>query len=230
MTNKERSGRDKLMEAIRISERNYCDKFPLANGAIQYSEDYLQEVDSILKKSRNPIRRCFNTVGKRVAAAVIVVAVLGGSMMSISAVREPVVEFITNVYEKFVAIFFDKDDVAKAPDTIETVYILGIIPNEYKIDQFLIGDTLTYMTWKNETGERLVLSQDILKGSSMLDKEESNYDIIGWNGRRIAFAEKYGVKYFFWNSDEYAFSLTVSSNISQEEAFALIDSLKKYNQ
>ena len=64
----------------------------------------------------------------------------------------------------------------------------------------------------------------------MLDKEESNYDIIGWNGRRIAFAEKYGVKYFFWNSDEYAFSLTVSSNISQEEAFALIDSLKKYNQ
>ena len=230
MTNKERSGRDKLMEAIRISERNYCDKFPLANGAIQYSEDYLQEVDSILKKSRNPIRRCFNTVGKRVAAAVIVVAVLGGSMISISAVREPVVEFITNVYEKFVDIFFDEKDIAKAPDTIGTVYTLGMIPNGYTIDQFFIDDCITDMIWKNENGDRLVLSQSILGGSFLMDTEDANFEFLIWNNKKIAYNEKYEIKHFFWNTNEYEFMLTISSDISDEEALALIDSLKKYNQ
>ena len=50
------------------------------------------------------------------------------------------------------------------------------------------------------------------------------------DNKKIACSEKYGIKSFFWNSEEYEFSLTMSSNISEEEAFALIDSLKKYNQ
>ena len=58
--------------------------------------------------------------------------------------------------------------------TIETVYTLGFIPNGYEMDKFFIGQYMTKMTWKNENGDRLVLSQGILDGSFIIATEEAN--------------------------------------------------------
>ena len=77
--------------------------------------------------------------------------------MTVSAIREPVVEFFTNVYEKLLEMVFDEEDIATAPNTIETVYSLGTIPDGYVIDHFIIDDVATNIAWKNENGERLVL-------------------------------------------------------------------------
>lgn len=230
MTNKERSGRDKLMEAMRLSEKTYCDKFSCVDGEIRYSEEYLRDMKRVLSKSKNPIHRCFNSVGRRVAGIAAALLIAFSCSMTVKAIREPVVEFFANIYEKFVAIFFEEDDIAKAPNTIETVYTLGFIPDGYMVDRFYVDDYTTDMVWKNGNGDRLALSQGILDGSFTLDVEESDYNIIEWNNKKIACSEKHGIKSFFWNSEEYEFSLTMSSNISEEEAFALIDSLKKYNQ
>ena len=230
MTNKERSGRDKLMEAMRLSEKTYCDKFSCVDGEIRYSEEYLRDMKRVLSKSKNPIHRCFNSVGRRVAGIAAALLIAFSCSMTVKAIREPVVEFFVNIYEKFVEIIFGEDDIAKAPDTIETVYTLGFIPDEYEVDRFIIDDSATSMLWRNAQGDMIVLSQGVLEGSFTVDVEKSDFDIIDWNGIRIAYTEKYGIKSFFWNSEEYEFSLTISSNISEEEALALIESLKKYNQ
>ena len=230
MTNKEKSGRDKLMEAMRLSEKTYCDKFSCADGEIRYSEEYLRDMEKLIKKSRNPIRGCFDTVGKRVAAAVIAAVALSGSMMSVSAVREPVVEFITNVYEKFVEIFFDEEDVAKAPSTIDTVYTLGIVPKGYTINKYIIDADSTYMSWINNNGEKLVFMQGILDGNNMIDNEDAQFELISIDGMKIAYANKNGAKYYFWNTLDYKFTLFVSQTISHDTALELIESIEKFNQ
>ena len=230
MSKKKMTGREVLEEALRGCCSTYCDQYPRYEGEINLGDDYENYMDNLIKRSKNPFQRYFNTVGRRVAGIAAVMLIAFSCSMTVKAVREPVVEFFANIYEKFVEIIFGEDDIAKAPDTIETVYTLGFIPDGYEMDRFFIDRDMTNMTWKNENGDRLVLSQGILKGSFTMDTEEANYQIIEWNGRKIACAEKYGTKYFFWNSDEYEFSLTISSNISEEETLALIDSLKKYNQ
>lgn len=229
MTDKELSGRNRLKEAMKLSDQTYLDKYPPIENEVKYSEKYLKYIDRLIKQTKSPFYKYFNTFGKRVAGIAAAMLIAFSCAMTVKAVREPVVEFITNVYEKFVEIIFDEKDIAKAPDTIGTVYTLGMIPNGYTIDQIFIDDCITDMIWKNESGDRLVLSQGILDGSFLMDTEDANFEFLIWNNKKIAYNEKYGIKHFFWNSEEYEFSLTMSSNISEEEAFALIDSLKKYN-
>lgn len=230
MSKKKMTGREVLEEALRRCCSTYCDQYPCYEGEIDLGDDYERYMNSLIKRSKNPFQRYFNTLGRRVAGIAATVLIVFSCSMAVKAVRKPIVEFITNIYEEFVEIFFAENDIANAPDAIETVYTLGFIPEGYNIDQSLIGDTLVFMVWKNETGEILIFSQNTLDASSILDTEESNYDVIEWGGHRIAFTEKYGINSFLWNSSEYVFSLTVSSNIPKDEVFALIDSLEKYNQ
>ena len=230
MTDKELSGRIRLREAMKLSDRTYLDKYPPIENEIKYSEKYLKYIDRLIKQTKSPFYKYFNTFGKRVAGIAAAILIAFGCSMTVKAVREPVVEFFANIYEKFVEIFFGEDDIAKAPNTIETVYTLGFIPDGYMVDRFYVDDYMTDMAWKNRNGDRLVLSQGILDGSFIIDTEEADYHIIERNNKKIAYSEKYGRKYFFWNSEEYEFSLTMSSHISEEEALALIDSLKKHNQ
>ena len=230
MSKKKMTGREVLEEALRGCCSTYCDQYPRYEGEIDLGDDYENYMDNLIRRSKNPFQRYFNTFGKRVAGIAAAILIAFGCSMTVKAVREPVVEFFTNIYEKFVEIIFGEDDIAKAPDTIETVYTLGFIPDGYMVDRFYIDDIMTTMAWKNENGDRLVLSQGVLMGSNILDAEASNCNIIEKNGVKIACSEKYGIKSFFWNSTEYEFSLTISSDISDDEVFALVDSLKKYNQ
>ena len=230
MSKKKMTGREVLEEALRGCCSTYCDQYPRYEGEIDLGDDYENYMNNLIKRSKNPFQRYFNTIGKRVAGIAAAILIVFSCSMTVSAVREPVVEFFTNIYEKFVEIFFEEDAIAKAPDTIETVYILGTIPGDYVIDHFIIDDVATDMIWRNNDGNRIVFSQGILHGSFVVDTEETAYDIIERNGKKIAYSEKYGIKSFFWNSTEYEFSLTIPSNISNEEAFVLIESIKKYNQ
>lgn len=230
MSRKKTTGRKVLEEALRGCCSTYCDQYPRYEGEIDLGNDYENYMDNLIKRSKKPFQRYFNTAGRRIAGLAAAMLIAFGCSMTVKAVREPVVEFFANIYEKFVEIIFGEDDIAKAPDTIETVYTLGFIPNGYEMDRFFIDRDMTNMTWINKNGDSLVLSQGILDGSFIMDREESSYHIIERNNKKIAYSEKYGRKCFLWNSEEYEFSLTMSSNISEEEALALIDSLKKYNQ
>ncbi len=230
MTDKELSGRNRLKEAMKLSDQTYLDKYPPIENEVKYSEKYLKYIDRLTKQTKSPFYKYFNTIGKRVAGFAAAMLIAFSCSMTVKAIREPVVEFFANIYEKFVEIFFEEDDIAKAPNTIETVYTLGFIPDGYAIDQFIIKDIATDMTWVNEDRDhRIILSQGIFTGSFVLDTEDANYEMIEWNNKKIAFNEKHGIKRFFWNSNEYEFSLTIPIDISKEEALALIDSLEKYN-
>lgn len=230
MTETKMTGRDILEEAIKQYDKTYCDSFLSIDKDLPFDEECEKNLRKLMRRLNNPFRLYFNTAGKRVAGIVAVFLLAFTCSMTVSAVRKPVVEFITNVYEKCVEFIYGEENLAKAPNTIETVYTLGVIPDGYEMDQFII-DTLTAdMTWKNENDDRLVLSQGILFGSIVIDAEESGFEVITWNGEKFTVVEKHGIKSIIWYTDEYEFSLTMPSDISNEDAFVLIDSIVKYNQ
>ena len=230
MRKKKKTGREALEEALRKSFADYHRQFPDSEEEIHLGKDYENYMDGLIRRSKNPTPLHFRTAWGRAACVAAAVLIAFTCSMTVSAVRTPVVNFLTNVYDQFTEILFDDADIEKAPSTIETVYTLGYVPEGYAKEQFYVYALSTNMTWKNENGDRIILLQGTLEGSLMLDPEESDYAIFEENGKRIIYIQKFGIKSFYWNSEKYEFQLVVPENMPQEEVFLLIDSLIKYEK
>ena len=80
--------------------------------------------------------------------------------------------------------------------------------------------------WAKQNDEYIKFTQYILKNHSTIDTEDSDCTIIYIDDVKIAYFEKFEKKTYFWNTEEYAFSLTTTSSITNNDVIELIKSLK----
>lgn len=225
MTDKKMTGREILIAAMEQYDITYCDEFPPIEAELQFDKECEKNLRKLMRRLNNPFRNYFNTAGRRAAGIAAAILVFFGCSMTVSAVRKPVVEFLTNVYEKLVEFFFDEESITNAPSTIETVYALGCEPEGYELKEIERANVYVKYILSDDNGNEIVFSQNVLGGVITLDNEKSNYTIFYSSGVKIGYVEKFGVKAFEWNSSEYKFSLTVPSGFSLEECVILIESL-----
>ena len=225
------NGREVLEEALRQCCADYCEEIPCSEEDIDLGEDYEKYMNSLIRRSKKPFRRCFDTAGKRAAGIAAAFLVMIGCTMSVSAVRKPIVGFLTNTYDKYVELFFDENDVEKAPTKIETVYTLGAVPEGYELDSKTITPEYTKFVWKNENGSSIILTQDTLDGMSSIDNEnmeQSSFDI---DGMQILCIEKLEYKSYYWNTNEYLFYMNIlDDDISAESGVDFIRSITEYQK
>lgn len=189
---------------------------------IHYSEKYERYMARLLRAQKRPWWQYTNTVGKKVAVIALVILFAFGASMSVSAVRKPVVEFIVNVYERFVEIFFGEEDIAEAPCEMDTIYTLGKVPEGYELVESNLQNASVGFVWKDDVGNSIKFSQHIIDSKGTYDYENSNYIIVNVSGMKVAMIEKEDRKMFCWNSNEYAFLMRVPSDFSLEECAELI--------
>ena len=224
MTDKELSGKEKLKEALRKYELSLQEKYKPEEVEIGYSKRYKRNIERLFSGKTKNHPKFFNTVGKRIAACVAAAVIVFSGTMSISAIREPVIEFFTNMYEKFVEIFFDGENVSGAPTEIETVYTLGYVPDGYELESSVALNVKTKTIWSYDENE-IILSQYLLTNGLTFDNENSNFQIIVVSDFEVAVIEKNKIKLFYWNSERYAFNLTVPKEIGNDECVKIIESL-----
>ncbi len=226
MDEKAMSGRDKLEEAFRRYELSLDEKYPPADVAFEASDDFEEFIENLRKKLDKKERCCkfYKAFGKRIVAAVVAFFIIGG--VTVYAFREPVAEFLTKVYDKFVEIFFNPDDISEAPKEIETVYTLGYVPEGYELVWRSVDKLSVLSIWKNEQGEVIKLEQRHIKLNTKLDNEEVVFEIIYSNRYRVAVKEIDEKKTFVWNTDEYAFVLIGTEELSEGIFIDIIDSLR----
>ena len=128
---------------------------------IHYSEKYERYMARLLRAQKRPWWQYTNTAGKKVAVIALVILFAFGASMSVSAVRKPVVEFIVNVYERFVEIFFGEEDIAEAPCEMDTIYTLGKVPEGYELVGMDYFNQSIRQTWKNHDGKKIRFTQSI---------------------------------------------------------------------
>ena len=165
-----------------------------------------------------------------VASLAIALLIAFGCSMTVSAVRTSIVSFCVNTYNTFTEIFFGESDIEKAPQTIETVYTLEYVPEEYIKTQFKNSGITVETIWENESGDSIILTQDTLNTKLTIDTEKTDFTSMNINNLQILFKDKYGKKTYFWNTDEYQFCLyIIDDDISKEDGIELIQSVVKYN-
>lgn len=102
MTEKEISGKKKLVEAFKRYERSFEDKYKPAEVEADFSEGYRRRMEALLRQaSKRRTRR--DTKVRRIAAGIAAAIIVFGASMTVKAIREPVEEFFNTVCDKLTA-------------------------------------------------------------------------------------------------------------------------------
>ncbi|MBQ2989340.1 MAG: DUF4367 domain-containing protein [Clostridia bacterium] len=204
------------------------------DGMPETSEEELKsELQLLYKKAGLQQKRkspwMFRTVGRRVASVLIVIGLFSVVSASVYAARAPMVQFLSKTYDKYIEFFFGQSDVEKSPSTIETIYTLGLVPEGYELDSQSFEKESTVIVWQNKDGNSIELRQYTLDMMLTLDNEEADLDSFNIDNFSILFKEKYGMKTYFWNTNDYQFRLhIIDDGISTEDGIELIRSVVKY--
>ena len=224
MTEKEKKGQAILKEALGDYELSFDEKYLPEEVEVFFSKKYQRNINKMLSGKQKKYPEFLNTAFKRVAACMVVSIMLFGGYMTVKAFREPVIEFFTNMYEKFVEIFFDGENVLGAPTEIETVYTLGYVPDGYELEKKeRVGASVKTIFTNGE--DNIVLSQYPLTNDLTFDNENSNFQIIAMSDFEVAVIEKNKIRLFYWSNEKYAFNLTVPKELGNDECIEIIESL-----
>lgn len=226
MRKKKKTGREALEEALRKSFADYHRQFPDSEEEIHLGKDYENYMDGLIRRSKNPTPLHFRTAWGRAACVAAAVLIAFTCSMTVSAVRTPFVNFLTNAYDQFTEILFDDADIEKAPSTIETVYTLGYVPEGYVEKDCNTSAISVYIIWENEKGEQIVFEQRLLDNYITIDNENADYDLTFINDTKIIYMSDKANCYYYWNSNEYCFYLELPNAIAFDAALDLINSIK----
>ena len=211
------------------------------DGMSATSEEKLDEELRLLyekadQKKQRKTYFAFCTVGRRVAAVLIVVGLFSMLSVVICAARSPYVQALFEKYDKYIEVFFDPSDIENAPSEIETVYTLGEVPEGYELKSQSVDSYSVSFCWSAKGRRSIEFKQYILDvmghlDNERLDKEQFEILIIEENEINLYYREKYGMKVYFWNTNEYKFLLYITDeDISMEDGIELIRSIVKYQK
>lgn len=156
-------------------------------------------------------------IRKSLIAAIVAIIVLFTGLLSVSATRTPIVEFVKRIFPQFNEITLSEDSVPKV-DSIETEFTLDYLPEGYYLDTYQSDDLGVYTVWKNNSGDEIIFSQEILNSNVSIDTEH-NY-IETYVNKYKAYLTTYEYNSVLnWSDNRYWFILNVPKELEQDIIF-----------
>lgn len=178
----------------------------------EFSEKFLQSMDKLIRKNNRINFSARRNIRKGLLAAVIATMIAFTALMSVSATRTPIIEFVKKVFSQFNEITLSPEAVPPV-ETIETEYTLTDLPEGYVLDTYKKDEYRVFSVWKNEEGEEIVLTQAVLDSNFSIDTEHEYKEII-MNGYE-AFLNKYEYNSTLtWTDGNYWFTLNVPNSLN----------------
>ena len=161
-----RESDNKLKFAFELFNRQMIESLPTDKelSKISFSESFENKMEKLILLQKKVYYKFVNTVCKRIAIFVLTLLIpLTAATFSERAVREAVIEFITETYKNFTKIYTNSTEpvndgiVKTAPQ---------YIPEKYKIE-FEIDDGHMYsITYNNKDNNPIVYDQELQSGTT----------------------------------------------------------------
>lgn len=220
-------GKSKLQQALLEISKNYLENLELApEEDISFSPKLERRMARLLKAKRKPRRNLINAPCKKAIAACLSIIVFAGAIMGCKKIREPIVEFFSDVYEKFTEFFFGDEDKETASKVIDEVHMPTYLPEGYELVEdisFTNEPKEVCIIWKNENDDKIFLYQNVLTNNLILDTENATLTTID-SDSKIAIIQKDNHTYAFWNDRIYSYMLVC--NLSEDELIKIVKSIK----
>lgn len=163
----------------------------------------------LIQNQKRSYWKYINTASKRVAVIVLAVLIASASAMSVKAIREPVINTIIEIYEKFTKLVFSTENVGKNNLEITTQYSLSYLPETFVEKENLKFEKMRVVSWENDLGERIQLQQSILIGGEYnLDTEKNALTEITIGSIKGHSYISKSYEYWIWHSENYSFNLS----------------------
>ncbi len=218
----------KLYDAFDLYCRQWCYELPADEelAHITFSPAFEERIRRVLRRQACGFYVLFGTVGRSVAS--VLVALLVGitvTTFSVRALREPVVRFITQVFDTFTSILF-VDDAPAVTDEVFNAVVPDYIPEGYEVErQTSDGETMHRIMYYNTVlRDRLVYTQSWQKdGVLTADTEDVIHHNVLVNGMDgIAYQNKGSFTILFICGD-YAYS--ISGSLPEELLLRIAESI-----
>ncbi len=213
MDKKELTGLERLEEALRRYDEIYLQKYPPLKNRI-YDQP---------NKRKSP----HMTLRKGIAAILAAILILFTGIMSVSAARESASRLLVRIREAFTELFSNQHGSTDISGKIEAVYTLSHLPEGFTPYQSNVGDYEVKRLWRHDNGDLVIFTQLPLNARSTLDNENISTEVVYIGKTKILYTEKNGICCYYWNTDEYLFSLNVSTAIAKKDAITMIKSVSK---
>ncbi len=221
-------GKSKLQAALLDVSKNYLENLELApEEEVFFSPESERKMMDLIKKPQKFHQRLLSTPFRKAIAACLAIIIFASTIMGCSQLREPIVAFLADVYEKFTEFFFGDDNKEISSSVIEEVRLPAYVPEEYTFaTSSAISETSrSYTTkWENDRGDELILTQFVLSGKCLIDTENAEMQILP-NDQSVMIIHKDNRTTAFWDDDMYAYVLMIS-DCSDEEFVKIINSVK----
>ena len=243
MDNQIAKGQKKLEDAIRLYELSAFDAYPSEQTEISYSFRYQQSIRRLMNKERKKrsVSKQSNTFSlskksfcfpyhcnKWIAGTLLAVIVAFGGITAISATQHTgISRWFVKVYENFTEVFFEKRDIAIAPQQLETVYLPTQIPADYTLLESSVQEYQAKTVWTNANGQKILLMQNMMDSKITLDHENAQIETLRFDEKKIVVIRKNEKKCYYWNTSEYSFSLIVPEALDDPQCLSIIFSLEK---
>lgn len=218
----------KLLEALDLYTREQDERLPNEQEleSITFSEEFLERMRRMIARHRWGYYALFGTVGRRVASILVALLIAATTAtVSVEALREPVLRFFAEVFEKFTAIFV-VNDVPAEPAAEMELYAPTYVPEGYEVESEINTNGLYRIVYMNNTKQKINYIQRWESSAKItLDTEGAEYKEITINGHSgIIYTNKSTMYVIFWD-EKYWYS--ISGLISTEELVQMANSVTK---
>jgi len=205
-----------------------CERFAATMEPVTFSPKFERKMERLLRANQSPFYPLVNTNFKKAVLAMAVVLILMiTTVFSVSALREPVVRFFVEVYEKFSQVFFHHNEEEQFPSTLEVYYAPTWLPNGYMEDVGQLVDAIIFLerTYADGNSHEIKFRQYTITSSALrIDTEGVNTESVMINGNAGLYFSNKGIQHLTWNKGQYGFS--VSGPVSKSHLMQLAESIQ----
>lgn|GEM_PF-638461 len=163
---------------------------------------------------------------KKIAAAILIVFMLGAITMSTEAFRVPIVNFIMNFQKEFMGVSVEHSETMvdeSEKETIEEIYSLKKKIEGYELFEEIIEPRLVIRRYKNQRQQKYKFTQQPEALTSWFDNEDTGYESVDMIYGKALFNDNDKIYYLTWFYDGYIFE--ISGELTKEEMISLAESL-----
>lgn len=185
-----------------------------------FSAKFERSMKKLIQKSKTKesvhLTRIWN---KRFIAIIMIIS----TAMSVSAIRQKVIEFVTEVYQKYTQVFFSESQSSQVESKIFTAYTPSYIPKGFEL---VNQDTKETVLLDYEKGNDFISYEQGWLGeiSMQINTEGVDLEELKFNNLPAKYYSNKGVQNLIWYDSHYMYM--VSSTLDRGTVFKIAESIK----
>ena len=193
----------------------------ISDDGYEYSEKYNRKIQKIIKTKRKPYCTFMSNALKYEVCAAASIIVFTASVITVSAFREPIYDFIVNIFSDNLKV--TASNVENAPTEIIEHYEIGNLPEGFELVFQTSERQLASTSYSNNT-DYIYFGQYAKEFYKDIDFDNVEFYIDEKNQEYLISEFKEGELCVIWDNGDYI--LHINSNLSREEILEICKSVR----